>query len=204
MEHAIHMEEATEKSLPISNAKFAIWLFLATEIMFFTAFIGVYIVLRLGSPSWPGHDLTHINPFIGGLNTFVLICSSVSMAMGLASVQTGRQKRAAGFLAVTILLGALFLVIKLIWEYIPKHHERIFPGLATDPAVARFASTYFLTTGFHALHVVGGLVVLAIPLVKALRGNLGPQKSEFVELIGLYWHFVDVVWIFLFPLLYLI
>ncbi len=203
-----------------TNAKFAIWLFLATEIMFFAALIGTYIVLRVGSgSSWPNqHEV--LNKNIGGFNTLVLIASSVTMVFAHSAVMKHQFRKMAMFLGVTTLLGFVFMGIKA-YEYAGKFEHHFYPGSThlMEEAAAKglgaakalemqnlFASCYFTMTGFHALHVLGGLVVFLIVLGLVAAGRFGKREFHIslVENIGLYWHFVDIVWIFLFPLLYLL
>ncbi len=305
--------------LPISNGKLIVWLFLSTEIMFFAGLIGTYIVLRFGAPTWPLPHEVHLSEPIGAFNTFVLICSSVSIVLCLESAKSNKAAAAKGWLVTTLVLGTVFLGVKLV-EYNAKFSHGIFPSkphsliwekadlhyaaavrlrleslkseldakeaalkekfaetpdaAEKDPAIVQlrerqtlvnglieeekvaeetaakstnvavghaalddlaerimplghapgeeahhglndehpwlrlpivipggnmWASTYFLLTGFHAIHVLVGLIVfvLMIPM------TLGVMATGFIENIGLYWHFVDLVWIFLFPLLYL-
>lgn len=217
MSHHAMAEDPVEESLPISKGKFSMWLFLATEIMFFSAFIGAYIVQRVAyGDAWPSQKLMHLSAPIGALNTALLLCSSVSFALGLAGAQQGNQKKAGNFFLLTLVLGAGFLAVKFIFEYMPKYAGydigggaivSIFPGRV--PASYHelgnlWASFYWMTTFFHALHVLGGLVMIFALWAKCLKGTLTSDRSELAELFGLYWHFVDIVWIFLFPLLYLI
>lgn len=320
MEHDVHDDAPRSRMrMPLSNGKLAMWLFLVTEIMFFTALIGTYVLLRNsaqpipivnedGSKSsigWPGPKAVHLVEWIGALNTFVLICSSVTVVLAHFSLSRGNVKRATQYIGVTLALGAVFLVIKgveynskfshhilpgQIGEVLPgmplerqkefhevglkyvanvsdeintalEHHkdgshplpEEIVNGLTklqaeikdpnkpkdgdyerfalsvgeigntvndllhkaeeqnaslhlspTIPYGNMWASTYFAMTGFHALHVLGGLVIFAIILWMGMKGRLGKQHESLLELTGLYWHFVDIVWIFLFPLLYLV
>jgi cytochrome c oxidase subunit III len=307
---------ALKMGLPIPNAKLGMWLFLGTEIMFFTAFIGTYIVLRLGSDGWPSDpEVTHIHIWAGGLNTFVLLASSYLVVAAHEAMGRRNFPRAHRFLMGTFVLACVFLGIKG-YEYYGKWQHDILPGhIAEDdsqsmskllidferdltrqfarwvPAaeagrladqrlmidaktkevasqeakeigalkavdkqflalkgdiqartisledVAKrveglkenpeyraimapvelhypikygniFASTYFLMTGFHAIHVIVGLILFAIPLwlihLPAFKGKLDERWSDYVENSGLYWHFVDLVWIFLFPLIYII
>jgi cytochrome c oxidase subunit 3 len=310
--------------LPLPNGKVAMWLFLVTEVMFFTALIGTYMILRNGQPSandpWPTPHDVHLVEWIGAFNTFVLICSSLTVVLAHWSLHTGNVQRAVLCIAITLALGALFLVVKF-FEYKSKFAHEILPGhvyeklegqtgprflrhvkeeleavvagktpastaakadceallaeMKTDdprkalsprqvnerivgtanlkpvdyvpgrkvlkrdaagkitemengapviegilqkahdrhedlhlahsiPFGNMWASCYFAMTGFHALHVLGGLVIFAIMLIMALRGRFGVEHANFVEYTGLYWHFVDIVWIFLFPLLYLV
>jgi cytochrome c oxidase subunit 3 len=292
------------------------WLFLGTEIMFFTAFIGTYIVLRLGSDGWPSNpEVTHIHIWAGGLNTFVLLASSYLVVVAHESIGRRNFARTRRYLTGTFLLACVFLGIKG-YEYYGKWQHDILPGhiaeddsqsmtkllvdfektlshqfarwvpaadagrladqrLAIDaetkaapPAEAQeisalkavdkqflalkadiqaqtislqdvakrvgelkknpeyasimapvelhypikygniFASTYFLMTGFHAIHVIVGLILFAIPLwlirISALKSTLDERWADYIENTGLYWHFVDLVWIFLFPLIYII
>ncbi|MHB1426315.1 MAG: cytochrome c oxidase subunit 3 [Gemmataceae bacterium] len=303
--------------LPLPTPKVAMWLFLVTEIMFFTALIGTYIILRHGTPAqsphkWPLPHQVHLIEWIGALNTFVLICSSFTVVLAHHAAVKADMKKVTMYIAITLALGAVFLGIKA-YEYNSKFQHDILPGhigesvLTKEPkiqlselqAIERekndravgmqyfhriqlqleaiekssvdaelkkecgelqhdmnpsgataaagpaatfhrppnpaevgsrvneilekaekkgvalhltpaipfgnlWASCYFAMTGFHALHVFGGIVVFAIILLLAALGRLGPQHATMLELTGLYWHFVDIVWIFLFPLLYLV
>jgi cytochrome c oxidase subunit 3 len=307
--------------LPLPHGKLAMWLFLVTEIMFFTALIGTYIILRNSTPTasqpWPTPHDVHLIEAIGAVNTFVLIVSSLTVVLAHWSLHNGNVKRAVLFIAITLALGGVFLVIKA-FEYNSKFQHSILPGRVFEkldgpndsglfgaryvrhveeqlkhlvakeshasaeakadaqdllnklptltpkqvnekvvgtknlkpidyvpgrkvlekdkngevvkmendakpepgllekykkedlhlahsiPYGNMWASCYFAMTGFHAIHVLGGLVVFAIMLIMALRGRFGTQHAYFVEYTGLYWHFVDIVWIFLFPLLYLV
>ncbi|HEX9793512.1 MAG TPA: heme-copper oxidase subunit III [Planctomycetota bacterium] len=195
-----------ETGPPIPTSKFALWLFLATEIMFFGAFIGAYIVLRSGSNGWPDPH-TVLNPLIGTVNTVVLLGSSVTVVLAHAAAVRNELRKAKAYIGFTFLLGLAFLVVKY-FEYNAKFHHGIWPGgPATypghehyQPGMNMFASCYFTLTGFHALHMIAGLVVWAGLFFKRLE----PRHELSIELTGLYWHFVDLVWIFLFPLFYLL
>jgi cytochrome c oxidase subunit 3 len=304
--------------LPMPNGKVAMWLFLVTEIMFFTALIGTYIVLRNSVPIvggksfWPTPHDVHLAEIWGAVNTFVLICSSLTVVLAHHVLAKGEVGKAVRYIGITLALGILFLGIKA-YEYKAKYDHVILPGKigdhldpsfprnysdgvayiykdrvkaqlkeivahpetrhmspdseiykkckelaeklgAVDPPKSEggaapptavtgstpiisaletgemvnklieegdeagvhlrvspyvkfgnlWASCYFAMTGFHALHVFGGLVVFTIMLIMAARGRFGAQHANFVEYTGLYWHFVDIVWIFLFPLLYLV
>lgn len=292
---AVSQHPPRSTTMPISNAKLAIWLFLATEIMFFTALIGTYVVFRAGADEWPATHAVHLSEPIGAFNTFVLICSSVTVVLAHAAMQDGDIKKVRSFLWATFALGSVFLGVKA-YEYYGKFSHGVIPGRvyeepglaysqrvmadldaysgmaaqgggqgesataaaaegqpgaghhgeisaeARDAAISvaneirtgtltgaalearveelrqkhpslhlpevipggnLWASTYFALTGFHALHVLGGLVVFVLILGMAYTGSLS-GKPEWVEMTGLYWHFVDIVWIFLFPLLYLV
>jgi heme/copper-type cytochrome/quinol oxidase subunit 3 len=172
------------------------WLFLASEVMFFTGLIGAYVVLRLGHPSWPGSE-GHLSTPIGTINTLVLICSSTTIVMALAASQRAALRPLRGWLVATILLGSLFLVIKA-FEYSAKFTHHILPSTNV------FWSCYFTLTGFHALHVLGGIGFNLWVLSRTFSEAGWKAQRHRLELAGLYWHFVDIVWIFLFPLLYLL
>ena len=189
-----HLAPPTATGIP--NGKLGMWVFLASEVMFFTGLIGAYIVLRLGHPSWPGSE-GHLSVLIGTINTLVLICSSTTIVMALAASQRGVMGAVRAWLLATILLGSSFLVIKG-FEYTAKFSHHIFPSTTI------FWSCYYTLTGFHALHVLGGVVFNLWVLGLARRASLWKAQGHRLELAGLYWHFVDIVWIFLFPLLYLL
>jgi|ERR1043165_1495483 cytochrome c oxidase subunit 3 len=329
MAHEAAEHTKLHMGLPLPNGKLAMWIFLVTEITFFTALIGTYMLLRNGQPTrstpWPAPHDVHLIEWIGALNTFVLICSSLSVVLCHWSLhEAGKQtdeaqkkaliSKAVMYLGITLALGAVFLGIKA-YEYYSKFDHQILPsrvyelkndsqqsykyvrhvreqlehilkdssvndkakekckklladieagtlspkevnervlgtktiklkqlteeelktkpstycdlpekskpanaelvpGILEDDPHAHlsysipygnlWASCYFAMTGFHAIHVFGGLVVFGIFLLLALMGRFGPQHELSIELIGLYWHFVDIVWIFLFPLLYLV
>ena len=190
----------------IPSGKLGMWIFLASEVMFFTGLIGAYIVLRLSHPAWPGSE-GHLIVHIGTINTLVLIGSSTTIVMALAAAHrlpaaTGAAQAGGAtpsvrkWLVATILLGALFLTIKG-FEYAAKFEHHLFPSTNI------FWSCYFVLTGFHALHVLGGILFNAIVLGWTRDPRLWAARAHRLELAGLYWHFVDIVWIFLFPLLYL-
>ena len=179
----------------IPNGKLGMWVFLASEVMFFTGLIGAYIVLRLSHPHWPGAE-GHLSVLLGTLNTFLLIGSSMTIVMALAASQRAARWALRGWLLATIGLGSLFLVIKGI-EYSAKLTHHILPSTNI------FWSCYFTLTGFHALHVLGGIVFNLWILSRTASEAIWTPQRHRLELAGLYWHFVDIVWIFLFPLLYL-
>ena len=186
---------ALETSSGIPNGKLGMWVFLASEVMFFTALISAYVILRLGHPHWPGPE-GHLNVVMGTINTIVLIGSSVTIVLALAASEQGRLTPARGWLLLTAALGATFLVIKA-FEYHAKLTHHIVPGTNV------FWSCYYTLTGFHALHVIGG-IGFNLYVVSRMREAVWGTFKQRLELAGLYWHFVDIVWIFLFPLLYLL
>ena len=180
----------------IPHGKLGMWLFLASEIMFFTGLLGAYIVLRFSHPSWPGPE-GHLSVPIGTMNTLFLIGSSVTIVLALAASQAGALPRARWWLAVTIALGCLFLTVKG-FEYAAKFAHHILPSTNV------FWSCYFALTGLHALHVLGGIIFNLWILRRLFQPAIWAGQAQRLEYAGLYWHFVDIVWIFLFPLLYLI
>ena len=180
----------------IPNGKLGMWLFLASEVMFFTGLLGAYIVLRMGHPAWPGSE-GHLSVPMGTLNTLILISSSVTIVLSLAASQRQNLSAARGWLLATIVLGSCFLGIKGM-EYAAKFAHHI------APSTNLFWSAYFTLTGFHALHVLGGIVFNLYVLGRMSSPSRWKPVEQRLELAGLYWHFVDIVWIFLFPLLYLL
>ncbi len=191
------------------SASLGMWLFLVTEIMFFGGLFTGYTVYRWMFPEAFAAASHHLNVSLGAVNTAVLICSSLTMAMAVRGAQLGKRNTQVVFLVLTIVLGAAFLGIKAV-EYSHKFHEHLAPGSSfafegPHAAQARiFFSFYFAMTGMHALHMVIGIVILAVLVWMARRGRFSADYYAPVEMTGLYWHFVDIVWIFLFPLLYLI
>ncbi len=180
------------------NAKLGIWLFLASEVMLFGALFSSYVLLRTGAESWP-HGFEHLNIPLATINTFVLIASSVTMVMAWASLRLKDFKKYRLYMALTFLAGLAFMVIKA-FEYGAKFSHHLYPS------TSNFFATYFTLTGLHGLHVVGGMVVIAYFLGPGARmWKSEPERfTNRVEVVGLYWHFVDLVWIFLFPTLYLL
>jgi heme/copper-type cytochrome/quinol oxidase subunit 3 len=178
--------------LPYGRA--GIWWFLASEIMTFGGLLGAYVLSRIANGGW-AEEMTHLNANIAAFNTLLLVTSSLSIVQAHHAVHAGNRARARNFLWITVVLGLWFLGNKG-WEYsIEIHHGYV-------PATSLFWSFYYTMTGLHALHVLGGIVWNAMMAIAASRA-IWPEVSHRVEYAGLYWHFVDVVWIFLFPLLYL-
>jgi len=175
----------------VPTGRLGIWWFLAGETVIFGGLIVCYVLLRLHHPEWAEHA-AHTSWIVGGINTLVLLTSSLTMVQAFKAVTEGKTQRAVGLLGVTWLLGLAFLVIK-VFEYTHEIH-----GGYTILANL-FWSFYYLMTGLHALHIIGGLVAIAVVMVRARKG----KDLQRVEYVGLYWHLVDVVWIFLYPLLYI-
>ena len=183
----------------VTNSKLGIWCFIASEFMLFGGLFSSYILLRIGAgAAWPaGSDL--LNVPLATLNTLILITSSVTMVMSWAALSIKNLASFKKYMSLTILLGFAFLVVKG-FEYGAKFEHHIYPGEST------FYAIYFTMTGLHVLHVIGGLIVnLYFLLPGAKLWETRPdQFMGRVEIAGLYWHFVDLVWIFLFPTLYLL
>lgn len=188
----------THPETGLYNAKAGIWLFLASEVMLFGALFTTYILLRTGAPTWP-HGWEELNIPLATFNTAVLISSSVTMVMSWASLMMNNFKKYKMYMGLTVLCGFIFLVIKA-FEYAAKfeHHHY--------PSTSNFFATYFTLTGLHGIHVIGGIIVNLYfwgPGSKMWKTE--PQRFiNRIEVAGLYWHFVDLVWIFLFPSLYLL
>lgn len=180
------------------NGKLGMWLFIASEIMLFGGLLSSYVFMRVGSAGWPEPGEVLSVP-VAAFNTLVLISSSITMVMAWASLKLGNYRRFRTYLAATLVLGLLFLVVKS-----SEYADKINHGLV--PATDNFFATYYVLTGLHYLHIVGGLVVMAYHLGPGSRmWRIEPVRfTNRIECTGLYWHFVDLVWIILFPSLYLI
>ena len=203
----LHQFNTAEQQKDASNL--GMWVFLVTEIMFFGGMFTAYIVYRSLHPAGFVEASHELNLTLGAINTAVLICSSFFMACSVNSAATGAKNALAGYLAVTILFGVTFLAIEMSeWHMLYK--EGLMPGFnftygEADPRhVQLFFGLYFSMTGLHATHVTIGVFLLAIMAIRAYRGVFNSHYYTPIEISGLYWHFVDLVWIFLFPLYYLI
>lgn len=179
----------------IDNRKLGMWIFLASEVMLFAGFIGSFVNLRAANLVVFEETARLLNRPMGALNTFILITSSLTMALAVGSMHRGKKKWVQVFLLLTMVLGLAFMGVKSV-EYAEKfrHHYTAHTNL--------FFSFYFIMTGLHAFHVLVGIVLMGIVLT-AVTKDSPRMDATAVENAGLYWHFVDVVWIFLFPLLYL-
>jgi cytochrome c oxidase subunit 3/cytochrome o ubiquinol oxidase subunit 3 len=203
---AIGMERTRpEPGFEFYNLKLGMWIFLLSEIMFFTALIGTYVILRFAHPdhfAYPGEVL---NVPLTAINTFILICSSVTMVKAFAALEQDDQKGLQLWLLGTIVLGSTFVGVQ-VYEYIHLVHDGFVP-MASEYAAGGgplYGSTFYLMTGFHGTHVTIGVFALIGVLLRARTGAFSPQKVGPVEIVGLYWHFVDLVWIVLFTIVYLI
>jgi cytochrome c oxidase subunit 3 len=198
------------------SASLGMWAFIVQEVMFFGGLFVTYLVYRREYAAAFAAGSHHLDVKLGAFNTAVLIASSLTMALAVRAAQLGKKKPLIGFLVGTILLGSVFLGVKTV-EYSHKWHEHHVPGPhfafestgvhgePIDPHNAQiFFSLYFAMTGLHALHMIVGIAILLWLIFHAARGRFTPDNYNYVEGTGLYWHFVDIIWIFLFPLLYLI
>jgi cytochrome c oxidase subunit III len=190
-------------------ASLGMWVFLVTEVMFFGGVFAAYAIYRHYFFDAFAAASHHLDIALGGINTAVLLTSSLTMVLAVNAAAAGARKPLLRFLSLTAFLGCVFLGIKAI-EYGHKLEDGLFPGPGFRFAgpLARHAELfyifYFIMTGLHALHMVIGVGLLSWLLARARRGVFGPRYFTPVEVVGLYWHFVDVVWVFLFPILYLV
>lgn len=203
---AHHFEDLDQQK---ECATLGMWAFLVTEVLFFGGLFTVYMVYRFLYPAAFAEGSHHLDIALGGFNTAVLIGSSLTMAFAVRAGQRGNPRHIVIFLLLTMLLGGVFLGVKAV-EYSHKWHEHLVPGKyfqyegPLSGQVQLFFALYFAMTGMHALHMVIGTGLMTWLIVKTFRGRFSAAYYSPVEMVGLYWHFVDIVWIFLFPLLYLI
>jgi cytochrome c oxidase subunit 3 len=189
------------------GAKLGMWVFIFTEILLFGGLFLVYAIMR-SSYSTEFHQAAHhLNAFIGSINTIVLLASSATVAMSITAVQKGNNRLAVILLLITLICAAVFLVNKY-FEWGHKFLIGLYPGsdlmLTLSHGQVMFFSLYFFMTGLHMLHLIIGGILLTIALVKVQCGTIHAGRYVLLENSGLYWHLVDLIWIFLFPLLYLI
>jgi cytochrome c oxidase subunit 3 len=208
----VHHFESLENQKEASTL--GMWVFIAQEIMFFGGMFLAYSIYRFKYQAVFEAASHHLNRPLGAINTAVLICSSLTMALAVHAAALGKRRQITIFLLLTVLLGSVFLGIKVV-EYHEKFVDHLVPGpgfsaealhLEGDNAqhAQIYYSLYFGMTGLHALHMIIGIPIILWLAWRAERGDFGPEYHTPVELTGLYWHFVDIIWIFLFPLLYLI
>jgi cytochrome c oxidase subunit 3 len=189
-------------------ATLGMWVFLATEVMLFGGMFTLYTCYRFLYPAGFAEGSRHMEVAVGGINTAVLIVSSLTMALGVRAAQVGNRRALVGFLGATITLGVVFMVLKG-YEYWRHWQDQLVPGLhfafegPLSHQVELFFLFYFIMTGIHAIHLTIGIGVATVILVMAWRDCFRPDAHDPVEVLGLYWHFVDIVWLFLLPLLYL-
>jgi len=207
--HLAHQFDSPDQQF--EAARLGMWAFLMTEIMFFGGAILVYTVYRTAYGAAFAEASRELDWRLGALNTIVLLTSSLTMALAVWAGQTGKRRQLITFLLLTLVLGIVFVGVKS-FEYYEKYHEGHMPLLGLPfvwegehvGQAALFFDLYFVMTGFHALHMIIGFGILVVLIVLAVRGSFTEHYYTPVEMSGLYWHFVDIVWVFLYPLLYLI
>lgn len=209
---AHHFEDIEQQR---DSATLGMWLFLTTEVMFFGGLFAAYIVMRVMYPEAFIIGSQTLSVGLGTFNTFILLVSSLTVALASRAAQIGNRNHLVWYLVATVVLGTIFLGVKVI-EYQDKFAAGMYPqpGFTMPEAYADYAAhaaqvniflfLYFVMTGMHALHMIIGIPLIAIIAILAYRGRYTRGDYMTVENTGLYWHFVDIVWIFLFPLLYLI
>ncbi len=201
-----HFSDAEQQR---ESAKLGMWIFLVTEILLFGGLFCAYAIYRAWNPDIFFNAHKFMNVELGTTNTCVLIISSVTIALAIRAIQLGKKNLTMVYLASTWVLAGVFLVIKY-FEYAHKFHEGMLPGkyytftgiAGTNPHV--FFSMYFLMTGLHGIHVTVGMILIGWLMYKTKRGHFSSEYYTPIEMTGLYWHLVDIIWIFLFPLFYLV
>jgi cytochrome c oxidase subunit 3 len=214
--HPAHLEHHFVSSeQQFDSAKLGMWLFLITEVLLFSGMFVAYAVYRQWHPETFVEASTTLNTMMGTINTVVLLTSSLTVALSIHYIQHDKVKKCVYNLVATVVLAGAFMVIKY-FEYTAKFEHGVFPGgffdphgahyeyLAQVPYASQFFSIYFVMTGIHGLHVLIGMGVIAWVAYYAWKGSFSSEYYTHIELAGLYWHLVDIVWIFLFPMLYLI
>jgi len=193
-----------------SASTLGMWIFLITEVMFFGGMFLAYTIYRATFSHVFALASTSLNVYIGAANTVVLLCSSYTMVLAVRAAQLGKRNAIIVFLILTLILGGIFLGVKA-YEWNEKFQEHHVPGASfhfegtNEQGHAQlFFSMYFAMTGLHALHMVVGVCILSFLIWKARQGTYSADYYTPVDIAGLYWHFVDIIWIYLFPLFYLI
>ncbi len=199
-------------------AKLGMWLFLVTEILLFSGMFVAYAVYRSWHPEVFAQASELLDWRLGALNTVVLLASSFTVALSIHFIQKGEKEKVVVLLILTLVCAAIFMGVKFV-EYSGKFSHGVFPGAGFEPHgivdgkdyskydipfAPQFFSIYFVMTGIHGIHVLVGMGLFGWLITRVARGHFSPQWYTPVELTGLYWHLVDIIWIFLFPLLYLI
>jgi cytochrome c oxidase subunit 3 len=205
---AHHFKNAWHEYL---TSKEGIWLFMVTEILMFGGLFVAYAIFHQKYPEMFAEGAGHLNWKMGFLNTLVLITSSLTMALGIHYIQKGDNNKAVMNLALTVICGCIFMVVKY-FEYTHKFHMGIYPGKFLDVAkvgaqhsnLGLYFGLYFCMTGLHGTHVLIGMGLILWVLMRTMKGDFGPEYFTAVEGVGIFWHIVDLIWIFLFPLLYLV
>ena len=208
MSHSASLALDSHAPMPgagVYNLKLGMWVFLLSEVMFFTSLIGAYIILRAAHPDAFAEPGVVLNVPLTAFNTFVLICSSVTMVKAFAAIEHGDQKGLRLWLIATALLGMFFVGVQ-IYEYAKLMEHGFVPNAANYTAAGAplYGMTFYTMTGFHGAHVTIGVLCLWWTIFQAFRGRYTAGSHGGVEIMGLYWHFVDLVWIILFTIVYLI
>lgn len=203
MSHEIHHAEPIEREA----GKLGMWIFLFTELFLFGGLFLVYAVFRAKYSSEFHHAALELDTFVGTLNTVVLLISSMTVAMSITAVQLKQKGKALLLLSITVVMAIIFMVNKY-FEWSHKFELHLWPGsevmMNLDHGELLFFGLYYMMTGLHGLHVIIGLIVLIVSMVQIKSGTINSERYLLLENAGLYWHLVDLIWIFLFPLLYLI
>jgi cytochrome c oxidase subunit 3 len=196
--------DAKAEAMRIDNFKFATWLYLASEVVIFMVFIGGYVVFRFNEPAIVSQLHEETNILLVTLNTFLLLTSSWAMVMGLREIKRNNVKGLINWFVLTAALGVTFMVLQYV-EYTELSHLGITLGLNPgSPEWGNFGGRFYLPTFFHGLHVFAGVIWCLLIIRHARRGGYDAQHNLSIEIFGLYWHFVDIVWIILFTLIYLV
>ena len=194
---AHHPEHELDPVVEYNSSKLGMWLFLGTEILLFGGLFAAYTIFRAKFPDMFSEQHKELSLALGAANTVVLIFSSLTMAIAVWAAQKGDKRKVVIFMVITIICGLIFGVNKY-FEYGAKFSHHIYPNTSI------FFALYYLMTGLHMLHVFVGLVILTVIAVLAQKGKFTKEYYTPVEVGGLYWHLVDLIWIYLFPLLYLV
>lgn len=205
-DHAAVAHQFDSMEQQVEAVTLGMWIFLISEVLLFGGLFTAYTYFRVAYPQAFATASGHNNVIIGTVNTVVLIVSSLTMALAVAAARAARRRRLVVLLGTTAALGLVFLVLKAV-EYVEHWHAGLVPGVhaeATTGPAALFYWLYFVMTGLHALHLLVGITLVGVLMVLGARGRFGPVYHTPVEVGGLYWHLIDVIWVFLFPLLYLI
>ena len=203
---AHHFDDADQQ---FSAGKLGVWLFLVTEILLFGGLFCAFAIFRAKYLDAFVEAHHHLDKVMGAINTIVLICSSLTMALAVRSAQTNKKKNTVALLVVTLIFAGTFLVVKY-FEYSHKFHEGLLPGHNftaegfVHPEANIFFGVYFMMTGIHGFHILVGMALIAWVTFRANKGHFSSRYYSPVENVGLYWHLVDLIWIYLFPLLYLV
>jgi cytochrome c oxidase subunit III len=201
-----HSAEIHEHYDPVGK-RMGMWLFIFTEAILFGGLFIVYAVYRFNNPEAFHEGSSHLSIFTGAMNTLILLTSSLTAALSITALQRGRIKLSIWLIMITIALALAFMVNKY-FEWQLKYDHALFPGMQSfmefPTGEKQFFNLYFFMTGLHGIHVLVGIILFIIIALHIRKGNISPERDAYLENSGLYWHIVDIIWIFLFPLFYLI